>query len=948
MRMMDGVDRGSFRERALHEALRYGPDPWVFVRELLQNARDAEARRVDFSVHDTNGRAAVVCRDDGCGMSFEHARRYLFALYASSKEGSKGSAGRFGVGFWSVLRFEPDRIRVRSWPRHGEPWELELDGALAHAVRREAPHDGSGTEIVLERAAGDGALPRRIADAVWQSGRFLSQRDAPGRPLAIRVNGRFMNARFDLPAPSARFERGGLRGAVGLAAFARVELFAKGLRVRSAASLEDLLGPEGRSSRDTRARFPEVAAGLAPQALLDGRDLEVLLARNDARETPALRRLLALARDELSRLVDRQLALVRPEPLWRRAAREARGLPAAACILALAALAFSAGAWWGRRGVRSVLVPGAQSAPVRGLAVSGPAAPLSVRTPADGDRALFANVPSTTEAPVPYHDLAGLYEGPETDVGSGPRATVALSYSPPAAPLRFAALVVRLAGEAPAADPTVSYDGGPCDASCIDVVLAVAAGGEPLRLPVPTGHRLDPTSVRSGGRRAQVQSSPEGEPLLALVRHTDSVVTYRTGPGAPAAPAAGAAPGGFPEPLGREARALRSRPVEERVLALTARVRALIAYSNAPEVVTRERAAAAEGMPFAARALAVGAGDCDVQNGLLALLLSEAGVPARLVVGYQGVDGRALPGLHAWVEYQEREGPWRIADASPTADAAPLPMRRTTAVASTTLLVSGAPDPAAAAPGRLVVWRAGAGVVLVLTAALGLGLVALRRTRRDVRLDPAHDPARLLRGALQQPAVFAEVPAIFDRRLVPLVGGGATSLRSAWQDAVRGRLLVSRFGSQLAQRAARAGAPVLDAREEEGRVVSDALGAVDLDAWDALLARAGSHRLLDAAAEELRRRGEPWDLRLTVDAAGLTLLELRGRALGPRFRAGRVLVVGAAEGWWEHAARLSRQRPCEALLRVVDALADRLALPEARRAALVAPLALAALEETSR
>jgi hypothetical protein len=34
---------GDFRARARAEADRYGPDPWVFVRELLQNARDAGA-----------------------------------------------------------------------------------------------------------------------------------------------------------------------------------------------------------------------------------------------------------------------------------------------------------------------------------------------------------------------------------------------------------------------------------------------------------------------------------------------------------------------------------------------------------------------------------------------------------------------------------------------------------------------------------------------------------------------------------------------------------------------------------------------------------------------------------------------------------------------------------------------------------------------------------------
>ena len=32
-----------FRERARVEADRYGPDPWIFVRELLQNARDAHS-----------------------------------------------------------------------------------------------------------------------------------------------------------------------------------------------------------------------------------------------------------------------------------------------------------------------------------------------------------------------------------------------------------------------------------------------------------------------------------------------------------------------------------------------------------------------------------------------------------------------------------------------------------------------------------------------------------------------------------------------------------------------------------------------------------------------------------------------------------------------------------------------------------------------------------------
>src|SRR5438045_1793851 len=119
-----------FRDRAQFEALRYGADPWIFVRELLQNARDAGARRVRIVTTERDGQVRLTCRDDGTGMTAEHAQKFLFKLYASSKENEAGMAGRFGVGFWSILRFGPAQIVVRSWPEHGDPWEISLDGKL--------------------------------------------------------------------------------------------------------------------------------------------------------------------------------------------------------------------------------------------------------------------------------------------------------------------------------------------------------------------------------------------------------------------------------------------------------------------------------------------------------------------------------------------------------------------------------------------------------------------------------------------------------------------------------------------------------------------------------------------------------------------------------------------------------------------------------------------------
>ncbi|MGB1276905.1 MAG: sacsin N-terminal ATP-binding-like domain-containing protein, partial [Nannocystaceae bacterium] len=103
-----------FRARARLEADRYGPDPWIFVRELLQNARDAGATQVTFIVEQASSGDRIICRDDGEGMDLGHARRYLFSLYASSKETRSDQVGKFGVGFWSILRFEPTRIVIGS------------------------------------------------------------------------------------------------------------------------------------------------------------------------------------------------------------------------------------------------------------------------------------------------------------------------------------------------------------------------------------------------------------------------------------------------------------------------------------------------------------------------------------------------------------------------------------------------------------------------------------------------------------------------------------------------------------------------------------------------------------------------------------------------------------------------------------------------------------------
>ncbi len=254
-------------------------------------------------------------------MTFDHAQRFLFSLYASSKRGSSRTAGRFGIGFWSVLRFEPHEIVVRSRPQRGGSWQIRLDGQL-EAVKHEQTTMTPGTEVVLDRGESTDDLEHLLTASILRDAPALRCRHRAERPLEVRVNGRLVRAELSLPKPSMSFRRRGLHGVVGLGSEPRAEIFAHGFRVRDAATLDELLV-------ETRPEPPTLAGatdGLSPRIIIDSRNLEILMARGDAREDRSLKRLIAVGHRELSRLVraelDRHAGLSAPARLvegWREA-----------------------------------------------------------------------------------------------------------------------------------------------------------------------------------------------------------------------------------------------------------------------------------------------------------------------------------------------------------------------------------------------------------------------------------------------------------------------------------------------------------------------------------------------------------------------------------------------------------------------------------------------------
>ncbi|MEM7154781.1 MAG: transglutaminase domain-containing protein [Myxococcota bacterium] len=984
----------AFRERARLEADRYGPDPWIFVRELLQNSRDAGANAVAFTVGENTGPDGVTewvaCHDDGEGMTFEHARRYLFALYASSKEDRKNQAGKFGVGFWSILRFDPKSIIIRSRPRSGAPWAVRLDGTLEHAEHVDPP-ERPGTEIMLERPRRDGRLEHRIYDAVWQSARYLHRRDSTDEALPITINGRAANAEFALEAPSASFRRRSVRGVVGLGRAPRVELFCRGLRVRSAACLEDLVAPAGRHTARIRVQFPELPAGLAPQALLESEALEVMLSRSDARDGRALARLVKLAQRELERLVERQLSFARPLPWYRRGIEHMRSrlreslawrTLTGSAIGAAAAVLLSLGLW-GSRGL---------DAPAEADAT----APIAVGVAAKTEGAM---------APRSYEDLGHRYRGPRVDVLAPSAAEpIQLSYEPSATRLHFAALTFPSLRDDGAPDHEAEvriaglYRGAECVRDCFDVSLPTRGRGV-VRLPVPTGHRLVGGSLTLDGQRIEVFSTEHGHPALDLGAGAEGALRYQTtlaaDPGVPPPPQVVSQ---LPAELKRKTRDLRQLPVNERVGKLLGYVRAQVAYDRSPEMSLRHTEALERGQGFIDRTLELGKGDCDVQNGLLVALLQAANVPARLAVGYLGVEGQALPWLHAWVEYRDERGFWHIADASerpavaaprvaarpPTNPATPggkAPSDRPSDggvaagvgvdPASPTRPPPGAAAPAGAAPAVAPRPEPGAGPEEVAAASssasesrawpswafsgvaglLLLGVIlsiAGRRTRRAFKLDDSADLSRLLQGVLQQPGAFGAMSALLYRPLVPVLDGGAISLQRARELAAKGKLYRTSARPPLATRASRAGAVVLDARSPEGDTVADALGAIDLDLWHTRIEASCRTQLIDDVNRQLRRGGERWSVRLAPEISGrVATLELAGlKARIPGVHGSRIVLVDNRSPWVIEAETLHGVSPNAATFSVLDRLAEQLDLPEDRRAALLSEGARAALLES--
>ena len=836
-----------FRERALVEGARYAKDKMVFLRELCQNARDGGATEVRVTVSSDGEDCVLDFEDNGCGMTFSHAERFLFTLYASSKENDADNAGKFGVGFWSILLSSPRLLGVESRSAGAEPWKVIFNREL-EVQRVKAEHlTEPGTRITLRYGPGQfsdrNELFRRVERALFKYCRHLRKNTDKGGALPILLNGERVDRPFAVEGPHyMTFDEGGIQGAVGLAETPSVSVFARGLLVWQGTSLDELRYGAARRRKPPRIR------GLAPCFVLNGDRLNATLDRRAVIDDNALARLRKTAAIRMDEFVERYMDQVSPPRILTRISRQAaRRYRAAGRSTRLAV-------WGALLAVAALLSFGIWAPKVEGLA-------RFFSMPKDVPTESAPETKARAPLMVPLRN-GWSYEGPTVGGGYPEAAQLSFAYRPAVdVGFRIAAMDVLDPGRGivPSAPALLGpYEGGTCADDCLYAALTAEAESGVFALPLPTGYRLVDGSVRLNGRSPEtVYVDRSGDPVVRLSSRLTGQITYT------AAPSVEGLSGQLrsawllippqielPKVLVDAARQCEThKTVKERVDCAEQFAAQTVAYDDSRETVEAYRRFYSQKTKrgWFEFVLRERRGDCDVLNALVTVLLREMGIPARLVAGPLGRDGVAEPGMHAWVEYESNGV--HTADAVATAPAsAPATQRRTasagvppialdTEQASASEAVNS-PDVSVPSVGAPLIesigkafWGVLAGALLMIVALWwsagpqgGLHLSGEAESRRK-------DAAKMVAAAMAESGLWRDGKALLSRRLLKVHGRKRRiSMRAALRSSEEGRLYASEDASALTRMASAHRIPVLDITDPVfGELVHQLPGVIHLD-----------------------------------------------------------------------------------------------------------------------
>lgn len=734
----------AFLQRAHHEVKRYGADRWVFLRELVQNSRDARATRIQVSLTQEEGWTILTCQDNGIGMTRSELTSYLLCLYATNKQYANADVGYFGVGFWSVLLFEPDLIRVTTKSANDSVQGTEIYPTTYELKDYSGQIEGNGTRVSLyKKVAPDASFPGLIRERLEYYAQFVRPRQGVDT-LSLEYQGQCLNgpisARMTYGKP---FSTRDFDGVIGFGPTPFVRLYKGGILVRDLTTLKQVI-PSRKSIFSNK--FP----GLHPTIVANIDGIKVLLDRQKLYEDALLHHFVDYCENALNRISLELIKQIFPMDMRNR------------YHLAISKLR------------RSHLVYGA-------LVLLLIALPLIIRLQPPRPKPL--PLPIATEQARSLDFLmepwdASLIDPPSPQINrwdftyQGEQRLLfrvrTFDEFDPKDGLRVAPIDVL--GDY----PNLTIPSG----QVVKVRMGVNSSGRPQVLPLPPNHAVFADNVRIQGQLQKVMRSQFNEPVIIPDR--TGLLTYETG-----ASVDQTEPMSYPrvewprffEPVLDEARE-KSSPAE-RVALVTAFCRENLKYAREAEVANLFMTGEGTWLQRVAR---IRSGDCDVLNGTLVMLLRELDIPAVLCGGLVGDKGVIQSDLHAWVYYYV-DG-WNTLDltpGAPTPSAESVEPPRRAAGGATGL--SGA-RPSSSTQSRRV------GLYTAIGLALVLMYLWLRKTR-----EPRMDPKQVERCLEEMIHSYLSSPDVIDplqlryRPAIPLLGGKRISLHQLSVLARQGPIL---------------------------------------------------------------------------------------------------------------------------------------------------------------
>jgi hypothetical protein len=633
----------------------YGKDPWFFIRELAQNSRDAGAAFIRVNIGYTSAKEEVlVFEDDGCGMSYDHAVSYLFRLYASSKSNEKYAAGLFGIGFWTVLRFNPKTVIIESW-NNKEQWGVKVDvGVELTTTRTDAHLKHKGTRVTLIRTSRETSSQefwKKTRTALVRYCSYLRRNTRKAEPLPVYFSGENITGEMKLPGPvSMRFNTNLVEGAVGLGPRPRVHLYARGLPVWKGTSLEELSHTPPTPSAVKKQHQQEIGMGkgLAPVFLLNGNRLEVNISRKRVIDNRNLQKVHKTAEKALAQMVEAAADSISPrgwlQQIWDIIKRKS---------------AFIFGTF-----TKVLLLS---------LLVIIPLEVILLRSLYKAPQEEIPRAYITLQASQRY------YSGASVRV-TDPCGPLDLIYNPPLDTWfkLFTADKYHISSgflqtfDRKEEIPFISLH---CSQDGISVELNTREQGK-IFLPQPVGYKVELDSITLNRvSMGHAGYYPGGEVIVSIP--SGGTIRYRCCPVRSREITALSAaqqkkltelpPGlSFPFSIEKELQDSRQWDIAKKLETALRLTTDLLKYDDSLKTAKRYARSPIQGDWFR-KVTSIGAGDCDILNGVAALFLRKMGIPAQLVVGFVGKKGKLLPGLHAWTEYFDKNNRgrrWNIIDAS--------------------------------------------------------------------------------------------------------------------------------------------------------------------------------------------------------------------------------------------------------------------------------------------